>query len=238
MNDSIISYLITYSPAPSAAPVDLTFLSATSSSITLQWKAVPCIHQNGNITGYMIEYEEVDDENEAPSMNKSIVGDQKEMTTGSITGLRPLTHYDIRVAAVNSAGIGPFTSSSNASTSGITKYTHTSIHDQWVRIIIVVVLIQLHSITSYSDCPGYRSSESGSDTYSKSTTVITVVVCSLAFLSVGVLLGAVGLHLVQRARGMLSKSPSPSLPRKSLMRWWMYQVIHKRLSLVPKMHML
>ena len=115
---------ITFSPAPSAAPDDLTFLSSTSSSITLQWKAVPCIHQNGNITGYMIEYEEVN-----VGGWTLIVGGQKEMTTGSITGLRPLIHYDIRVAAINSAGIGPFTNSSNASTSGITEHTHTSI--QW-----------------------------------------------------------------------------------------------------------
>ena len=114
VNDSIISYLITYSPAPSAAPVDLTFLSATSSSITLQWKAVPCIHQNGNITGYMIEYEEVN-----VGGWTLIVGGQKERTTGSITGLRPMTQYYIRVAAVNSAGIGPFTNTCNASTLGI-----------------------------------------------------------------------------------------------------------------------
>ena len=74
----------------------------------------------------MIEYEEVGDENGALRMNISNVGGQKEMTTGSITGLRPLTHYDIRVAAVNSAGIGPFTST-NASTLGIiTLYTFQS----------------------------------------------------------------------------------------------------------------
>ena len=71
----------------------------------------------------MIEYEEV-----TIGGWTLIVGGQKEMTTGSITGLRPLTHYDIRVAAVNSAGIGPFTNSSNASTSGITEHTHTSIY--------------------------------------------------------------------------------------------------------------
>ena len=118
-------------PAPSAAPVDLTLLSATSSSITLQWMAVPCIHQNGNITGYMIEYEEVDDKSGALSMNISIVGSQNRMIAGSITGLRPLTHYDIRVAAVNSAGIGPFTHSSNASTLGIALYTHQSFNFCW-----------------------------------------------------------------------------------------------------------
>ena len=112
-----------YSPAPSAAPLNLTFLSATSSSITLQWKAVPCIHWNGNITGYRIEYDEINDEDTSGAFI-SIVGDQKEMTTGSITGLRPLTHYDIRVAAVNSAGIGFFTHNINASTLGIALYTH------------------------------------------------------------------------------------------------------------------
>ena len=67
----------------------------------------------------MIEYEEVDYENGALRMNISNVGKQNRMTTASITGLRPLTHYDIRVAAVNSAGIGPFTNSSNANTLGI-----------------------------------------------------------------------------------------------------------------------
>ena len=67
----------------------------------------------------MIEYEEVDDERGALRMNISNIGSQNRMTTASITGLRPLTHYDIRVAAVNSAGIGPFTNSSNANTLGI-----------------------------------------------------------------------------------------------------------------------
>ena len=66
----------------------------------------------------MIEYEEID-ENGGLGMNISIAGSQNRMTSGSITGLRPLTHYDIRVAAVNSAGIGPFTNSSNANTLGI-----------------------------------------------------------------------------------------------------------------------
>ena len=38
------------------------------------------------------------------------------------------------------------------------------------------------------------------------------MVCSLVFLSVGILLGAAGVHLIQRARGKLSKLPSPSPP--------------------------
>ena len=132
----------------------------------------------------MIEYEEVN-----VGGWTFIVGGQKEMTTGSITGLRPLTHYDIRVATVNS-GIGPYTNSSNASTSGITEYTHT--HS-----------CCFHLMNLYFDCPGYSSG-------SESTTVIVGVVCSLVFMSVGVLLGAASVYLLLRARGKLSKSSSPS----------------------------
>ena len=43
-------------------------------------------------------------------------------------------------------------------------------------------------------------------------TVIVVVVCSLVFLSVGVLLGAVSVYLLLRARGKLSLPPPPVPP--------------------------
>ena len=78
-------------------------------------------------------------------------------------------------------------------------------------IILFVVSVQLHLISRYFDCPGHSSSESGSESGSENTTVVGVV-CSLVFLSVGVVLGAVVVHLIQRARGKLSKPPSPSPP--------------------------
>ena len=78
-------------------------------------------------------------------------------------------------------------------------------------IILVVVLMQLHLLMAYFECPGYSGSESGSDSCSESTTIVGVV-CSLVFLSVGILLGVVGLYLIQRARGKLSKPSSPSPP--------------------------
>ena len=90
--------------APSAAPTDLIVLSSTLSSISIQWEAVPCIHRNGNITGYVIQYKEVDG---GMFINESIDGDQRE---ANITGLKSSTFYDIRIAAVNSVGTGPFTS--------------------------------------------------------------------------------------------------------------------------------
>ena len=101
-------------PAPSAAPADLIFLSSTSSSISIQWEAVPCVHRNGRITGYVIQYIEVGG---GVFINESVSGDQKET---SITGLQSSTFYDIQIAAVNSVGTGPFTSIDfSASTTGI-----------------------------------------------------------------------------------------------------------------------
>ena len=76
-------------------------------------------------------------------------------------------------------------------------------------IVLVVVLMQLHLLTAYFECPGYSSSEGCSESCSESTT-ITGVMCSLVFLSIGILLGVVGLYFIQRGRGKLSKPPSPS----------------------------
>ena len=86
--------------APSAPP---SSVSATSSSttITVQWRAVDCIHRNGNLTGYTIQYEVVG------SGNKHFVSVSGSASTeGNISGLMPSTAYSIHVAAVNSAGIG------------------------------------------------------------------------------------------------------------------------------------
>ena len=43
-------------PAPSAAPTSVSVSEDTSSSITVQWGAVDCIHHNGDITGYSVLY--------------------------------------------------------------------------------------------------------------------------------------------------------------------------------------
>ena len=42
--------------------------------------------------------------------------------------------------------------------------------------------------------------------------IVVGVVCSVVFLAVGVLLGVVGLYLIQRVRGRLSGPSSPSPP--------------------------
>ena len=71
-----------------------------STALNVQWVAVPCIEQNGDITGYKVrvlesgEIERVED-----------VVDVNEVT---ISDLTPSTTYSIQVAAVNSEGTGPY----------------------------------------------------------------------------------------------------------------------------------
>ena len=85
---------------PSAAPTSVSVSEVTSSSITIQWGTVDCIHQNGDITSYSVQYNEVGSE-----IIRSLTVSQDEVT---ITGLSSSTNYSIEVAAVNTAGTGVF----------------------------------------------------------------------------------------------------------------------------------
>ena len=89
-------------PAPSAPPNSVSVSIISSTAITVQWETVPCIEQNGDITGYKVrvlesgEMERVED----------VVGDDVNEVT--ISDLTPSTTYSIQVAAVNNEGIGPY----------------------------------------------------------------------------------------------------------------------------------
>ena len=91
---------LTY-PAPSAPPDSVRLSVVSSTSITVQWEMVPCIHRNGDITDYSVQYTRggVTDSN-------SVSGGDATMTT--IEGLRPSTTYSITMAAVNDAGTGVY----------------------------------------------------------------------------------------------------------------------------------
>ena len=91
---------MTIPTAPSAAPNSVSVYAMSFTAIIVQWEAVPCIEQNGDITGYIVrvlvsgEMERVED-----------VGDVNEVT---ISDLTPSTTYSIQVAAVNSEDTGPY----------------------------------------------------------------------------------------------------------------------------------
>ena len=70
--------------------------------VSLMWRGVPCIQQNGPINGYVVSYY-VAHGTDRDAQNKSVV------TTGDIIdGLTPNTEYAFQVAAVNVNGTGPF----------------------------------------------------------------------------------------------------------------------------------
>jgi len=92
-----------FPPVPSAPPTSVSISSASSSSITVQWGAVDCIHQNGDITGYIVQYAIHSNGNVE---SKHVSGG--DATEAMLTGLVGNTTYYIEVAAVNSAGIGEY----------------------------------------------------------------------------------------------------------------------------------
>ena len=81
----------------------------TSTTITVQWGSVPCIHQNGDITGYSVRY---------GSEAVNVTGDSSGGTY-TIPDLIPSTNYPIQVAAINGAGTGDYSTAVNQLTEGI-----------------------------------------------------------------------------------------------------------------------
>ena len=73
------------------------------SSITVHWGAIDCIYQNGDITGYSVRYG-VEGSGSMKTLNMS----GSSATEVTISGLVNATTYAIEVAAVNSAGIGEY----------------------------------------------------------------------------------------------------------------------------------
>ena len=94
-----------FPPAPSAAPTSVRTSSDSSSSIIVQWGIVPCIRHNGDITGYSVEYWVFG----SRTQTVNVSGGDASQTT--ISGLEPSSNYAIKVAAMNSAGVGLYSDS-------------------------------------------------------------------------------------------------------------------------------
>ena len=100
--------------APTAAPPSVTTSNPSSSTISVQWGSVPCIHQNGDITGYSVQYEVM---GSGDTQTMPVSGAATTQTT--ISGLTPSTTYSIEVAAVNNAGTGVYGDPTNQLTQGL-----------------------------------------------------------------------------------------------------------------------
>ena len=90
-----------YVTAPSDGPAVIIAGTVTSNSITVQWEEVPCLHRNGEITGYtVVASSEVDE--------RVVNVNDGNARSATVSGLNTNTQYSVGVAAVNSAGTGPF----------------------------------------------------------------------------------------------------------------------------------
>ena len=102
---------MTIPPAPSAAPNPVSVSAVTSSTITVQWGPVECIHRNGDITGYSVRYRVAPD---GPTQDMTV--SDNEVT---IMNLMSSTTYSIQVRAVNGDLLGPFSDVQEHLTAGM-----------------------------------------------------------------------------------------------------------------------
>ena len=93
--------------APSGSPMWLNATDITSTTITIQWGAVPCMDRNSEITGYKVRYGPVGSSQRATD---AVTGRASTGGMYTLTGLIPSTNYFIHVAAINRIGdTGPYT---------------------------------------------------------------------------------------------------------------------------------
>ena len=91
----------------------------TSSTITVVWGEVPCIHQNGDITGYSVQYGVM---GSGSTENMTVDGDSSG-GMATISGLEAATMYEYQVAGRTIVGPGQYSSPMTTLTSGTTIYS-------------------------------------------------------------------------------------------------------------------
>ena len=94
--------VVMYPSVPSGAPQSLEAMFVQPNEVSLSWREVACVQQNGLITGYVVRYYATHDAS-SDVQQKSVV-----TTSDIIDGLTPNTEYGFQVAAVNVNGTGPF----------------------------------------------------------------------------------------------------------------------------------
>ena len=111
------------SVAPTAPPTPVN-TTATPTTITVQWAPVDCVHRNGDITGYSVQYMEVVNVN---IHNMTVSG--SNTTDATIINLMPSTMYIVQVAAINDAGDGVYSDPWNVSTNDSTEHSTTTAYE-------------------------------------------------------------------------------------------------------------
>ncbi|XP_065910272.1 protein sidekick-2-like isoform X2 [Dysidea avara] len=92
----------TLTAAPSSPPQSVAATAVDPSSLRVTWQQPPEIDHNGPLTGYQIRFRQV---------GRSTSTVSTSSTSYTLTGLTAYVQYTVQVAAVNSDGTGPFSSS-------------------------------------------------------------------------------------------------------------------------------
>ena len=92
----------TLAAAPSAAPQNVTGRAESYQSILVKWYPVPAIHQNGDITNYIVHYQGQEHDASERKLMISVTNTQTTLTT-----LKPDEVYSIFIEAQNSGGTSP-----------------------------------------------------------------------------------------------------------------------------------
>ena len=85
-----------------------------STSVTVQWGRVDCMHENGEITHYSVRYREVGisrNNSGGSELNEEKIETVSGHSSGGITTISGLTKerlYTVEVAAHNTAGTGAY----------------------------------------------------------------------------------------------------------------------------------
>ena len=107
-------YHTTFLSVPSSTPQRVTSLTLNSTAISVSWDPVDCIHQNSEITGYIVRYGPA---SSSTRLTSEVLGTTSTERVYTAVGLAPSTNYSIQVAAVNREGdFGPFTAAIFATT--------------------------------------------------------------------------------------------------------------------------
>ena len=84
--------------APTAPPANINSYDVTPNTLSIRWEMVPCIHRNGDITGYSVQIQ-----------GNGTYGDcGTNVLMISFTGLLADTHYTVVVAGENSISVGVY----------------------------------------------------------------------------------------------------------------------------------
>ena len=126
--------------APSAPPISVSVSEVTSSSITVQWGPVDCIHRNVDITGFTVRVSASGEAERTVSVDESV----RETT---MCGLTPFTEYTVSVAAGNSVDIGVYSNMITIRTQGNEQTINGQKHDLFAYVCIII-LVSLFILSS------------------------------------------------------------------------------------------